>query len=58
MEADLVGVEGSLTEARAAIEAGDFALAEAKATAGAQSVEEIKAAIEAAQAMQAAKAKR
>ena len=53
MEADLVGVESTLAEATAAVAAGDFISADAKATAATQSLDEVKTAIETAQALQA-----
>lgn len=53
LEADLVGVESTLAEARAAVAAGDFISADAKAAAAAQSLDEVKTAVETAQALQA-----
>lgn len=58
MEADLLGVEGTLTEARADLASGDFIAAQAKASAAQQSLGEIKAAIEAAQALKASAPRR
>ncbi len=53
LEADLVAVEGILAEARAAVAAGDFISADAKATAAAQSLDEVTAAVETAKALKA-----
>ncbi|MBE0567923.1 MAG: hypothetical protein IH621_18360 [Krumholzibacteria bacterium] len=58
LEADLMGVETTLVAAREALAAGDLVAADARATAAETSLGDIKAAIEAAQALQAQKAGR
>lgn len=58
LEADLAGVETVLGSAREALAAGEFILAGARAAAADSSLGEIKAAIETAQALQAARSGR
>ncbi len=58
LEADLAAVDGTLAEAQALVDSGDFIGADAKATAATQSINDVKGAMEAAAALKAQAAKR